>query len=86
MAPPLRRLDPQNAVRIGLRLSPLTDLYYHLMRGSWLLLIGVLGLFYLLANIGFACLYLMQTEGINEAQDGSFADAFAFSTGGMPVK
>ena len=80
MAPPARLpSDPQNAVRIGLRMSPLTDLYYHLMRSSWWLLIGVLVAFYLLANIGFACLYMMEFQGISDAQAGSFADAFAFS-------
>ncbi|MCA9704860.1 MAG: hypothetical protein KDK70_03290 [Myxococcales bacterium] len=80
MAPPAHpRSDPQDAIRIGLRLSPLTDLYYHLMRGSWWLLIAVLGVCYLMANLGFACLYMMQPGGINSAQDGSFADSFAFS-------
>ncbi|MCA9651559.1 MAG: ATP-sensitive inward rectifier potassium channel 10 [Myxococcales bacterium] len=78
MAPPLGPADPQNAVRIGLRLSPLTDLYYHLMNGSWWLLIGVLGLAYMLANLIFAGLYMLQTDGIASAS-GSFADAFAFS-------
>lgn len=80
MAPPARpRSDSQNAIRIGLRLSPLTDLYFHLMRGPWWLLIGVLGFCYLMANLGFAALYMMEAGGINDAQDGSFADAFAFS-------
>lgn len=79
MAPPLGRADPSNAVRIGLPLSPLTDLYYHLMKGSWWLLIGLLASMYMLANIGFALLYMLQAEGISSAHPGSFADAFAFS-------
>lgn len=79
MAPPLGRSDPQNAVRIGLRLSPLTDLYYHLMKGSWWMLIGVLGVFYMLANVLFASLYMLQSDGIASADPDSFADAFAFS-------
>lgn len=79
MAPPPRRRDPQSAERIGLRLSPLTDLYYHLMSGSWLLLIGVLGLAYMLANLVFALLYLLQSDGIASADPNSFTDAFAFS-------
>ncbi|MEM9453661.1 MAG: ion channel [Myxococcota bacterium] len=80
MAPPARLpSDPQNAIRIGLRLSLWTDLYYHLMRGSWWLLIGLFGGCYLLANLGFACLYMMQFRGISDAEAGSFGDAFAFS-------
>ncbi|MEX1362618.1 MAG: ion channel [Nannocystaceae bacterium] len=79
MAPPLGRADPSNAVRIGLPLSPLTDLYCHLMKGSWWLLIGLLASMYMLANIGFALLYMLQAEGITSAHPGSFADAFAFS-------
>lgn len=79
MAPPARPRSDSQAIRIGLRLSPLTDLYYHLMRGSWWLLIGVLVFCYLLANLGFACLYMMEFRGISDAQDGSFGDAFAFS-------
>ncbi|MCX4242767.1 ion channel [Paraliomyxa miuraensis] len=79
MAPQHRPNDPRNAVRVGLRLSPLTDLYYHLMRGSWLLLIGVLGLAYLFTNLVFAGLYLVQPDGINGGEPGSFVDAFAFS-------
>lgn len=79
MAPPQGRRDPQNAERIGLRLSPLTDLYYHLMNGSWSLLIGVLGVAYMLTNLVFAGLYMLQSEGIASADPESFADAFAFS-------
>ncbi len=71
--------DPLDAVRIGLPLSPLTDLYYHLMRRSWWLLIGLLGTAYLMANLGFAVLYMMQDGGINAAEKGSFGDAFVFS-------
>jgi len=80
MASPRRSsADPLEAVRIGLRLSPLTDLYYHLMRGSWWLLVALLGFSYLVTNLAFASVYMMQTGGINDARDGSFADAFAFS-------
>ena len=80
MASPRRRnVKPLEAVRVGLRLSPLTDLYYHLMRGSWWLLVALLAFAYVVTNLAFATLYMMQTGGINDARDGSFADAFAFS-------
>lgn len=71
--------DPRNAVRVGLRLSPLTDLYYHLMRGSWWMLTGVLSLAYLVTNVVFALLYMTVSEGIGSTPDGDFMDAFAFS-------
>ncbi len=80
MAPPSApRRDPLDVVRLGLPLSPLTDLYYHLMERSWWLLVGLLAVMYLLTNLAFAVLYLTQGEGINAAEVGSFADAFAFS-------
>lgn len=79
MASPLRPSDPRHAVRLGLQLSPLTDLYYHLMKGSWLTLVGVLGFVYLLTNLAFAILYTVHSEGIGAGPDGGFMDAFAFS-------
>lgn len=78
-SPRVRSTDPSRAVRIGVPLSPLTDLYFHLMRGSWWLLVGLLSLSYLLTNLAFATLYLMHPEGIAGARMGNFADAFAFS-------
>lgn len=73
------RFLPQDALRVGLNVHPLTDLYYKLMRGSWALLISVLVAFYLLANLAFACLYLADLEGISHAESGGFVEAFAFS-------
>jgi inward rectifier potassium channel len=66
-------------VRLGLEQSPLTDLYYHLMRAPWWQLVVLLVVFYVLANLAFACLYMMDLEGISSAHRGSFVDAFAFS-------
>ena len=79
MATQHRPTDPRHAVRIGLRQSPLTDLYYHLMRGSWLMLTGVLAAAYLAANLVFALLYMTQADGIGASSEGGFVDAFAFS-------
>jgi inward rectifier potassium channel len=79
MASQHRPTDPRHAVRVGLRLSPLTDLYYHLMRGSWLMLTGLLAVVYLLTNVVFALLYMTHSEGIGASEDGGFVDAFAFS-------
>jgi inward rectifier potassium channel len=79
MASQHRPTDPRHAVRIGLRLSPLTDLYYHLMRGSWLMLTLVLAGVYLVTNVVFALLYMTHAEGIGSSREGGFMDAFAFS-------
>ena len=76
---PTRIGDPSQAIRVGLRLSPLTDLYYHLMQRSWWLLMGLLGLAYLITNLLFAVLYLLNKDGINSSGPGDFTDAFAFS-------
>ena len=78
-APPLRRRDPTQAIRYGLRQSPLTDLYYHLMRAPWWQLVALLSLCYVLANVGFAILYMTDMQGIASAHEGSFPEAFAFS-------
>jgi len=79
MASQHRPNDPRRAVRVGLRLSPLTDLYYHLMQGSWLMLTVVLAGAYLVTNVVFALLYMTQAEGIGSSSEGGFMDAFAFS-------
>lgn len=80
MAPPARRAsEPLRAIRLGLPLSPLTDLYYHLMKGPWWMLIALLAGGYLVTNLVFAVAYVGQTDGIASADPGSFVDAFAFS-------
>ena len=76
---PRKRFTPGDAIRVGLSVHPLTDLYYQLMRGSWLILVSVLVVGYLLANVAFACLYLADMEGITSAENGGFAEAFEFS-------
>jgi len=73
------RRDLGRSVRLGLEQSPLTDLYYHLMRAPWWQLVVLLVVFYMLANLAFACLYMMDLDGISSAHRGSFVDAFAFS-------
>jgi inward rectifier potassium channel len=77
-APRKPRRDPTSAIRLGLTQRPLTDLYYHLMRAPWWQLIGLMIGGYVLANLGFAALYMMDLEGIATAEEG-FTDAFAFS-------
>lgn len=81
MAEPARkpRRNPGRSIRLGLPQTPLSDLYYHLMRAPWWQLVALMVGSYLLANIAFACLYMMDLEGITSSHRGSFTDAFAFS-------
>jgi len=62
----------------GRRRNP-RDLYHWLLTTSWPLF-GAIGLgVYLGLNTVFACLYLIDPNGIDHARPGSFADAFFFS-------
>lgn len=64
---------------MGIPGAPLKDLYYRLMNGSWLQLLGLFVVFYLAANLLFAVLYTLESGGIASAHEGDFADAFFFS-------
>jgi inward rectifier potassium channel len=57
---------------------PLTDVYHYLLTSSWSVLFALILCSYLLANIGFALLYLADGK-IDGARPGSFEDAFFFS-------
>lgn len=69
----------EGSVRVGFPLTPLTDLYYHLLKGSWTALLGVFVLGILLVNVVFALLYLAGGDCIAGARPGHFGDAFFFS-------
>lgn len=69
----------QASVRVGFPFTPLTDLYYLLLKGSWTAVLCVFTLIFLLANVVFAGLYLAGGDCIAGAESGSFADAFFFS-------
>jgi len=55
------------------------DLYHTLTRASWLSLVGLAFVGYVLVNALFACLYLLGGDCITNMRPGSFIDAFAFS-------
>jgi inward rectifier potassium channel len=66
-------------LRFGVELEWFGDLYHRILTISWpRFLITGLAL-YLTANFFFALLYFLQPGSINNAQPGSFADAFFFS-------
>jgi inward rectifier potassium channel len=73
-------LRPEEAsVRVGFPFTPLTDLYYLLLKGSWTAVLLVFAAVFLVTNVIFAGLYLLGGDCIAGAEPGSFADAFFFS-------
>jgi inward rectifier potassium channel len=64
---------------VGLKRQWFTDLYHRTLTVSWPGFFAFGGAIYLLANIVFALLYLLQPGSINNARPGSLADAFFFS-------
>ena len=66
-------------VRIGLSLFHWSDLYHELLTISWPRFLAAIGLVFLAVNILFAIAYLAGGGGIENAQPGSFIDAFSFS-------
>jgi len=74
-----RRRVVGEATRVGLRATPLKDLYYHLMRGSWAQLIALFVVGYVVVNLGFAALYMLDVPGFAGDAPAGFADAFFFS-------
>jgi inward rectifier potassium channel len=63
----------------GVRPTPLSDLYYQLMRGSWWLLMAALAIVYLAVNSVFAMLYALDPRGFSGVDELGFRDAFSFS-------
>jgi inward rectifier potassium channel len=69
----------REVVSIGLRNTPLRDLYHSLLTTTWSWFFGLVLAAYLGANLIFASGYLAIGDGIEEARPGSFSDAFFFS-------
>ncbi|MCX5732028.1 MAG: ion channel, partial [Deltaproteobacteria bacterium] len=69
----------REVVSIGLRDSPLRDLYHSLLTARWAQFFGLVLFAYLGANLAFAFGYLAIGDGIEEARPGNFSDAFFFS-------
>jgi inward rectifier potassium channel len=78
-APPLRRFDATDAIRIGGKRRPMGDLYHQLLTRTWPELFALLLVGYVGANVVFALGYLVGGASIENAKPGSFADAFFFS-------
>lgn len=74
---PLDRAD--DVVRKGTPSELRRDLYFYLMEGSWTRVFVMFAFAYLMANVFFACLYLLEPGSIDGARPESFPDAFFFS-------
>ena len=73
------RRDISEAVRKGAPAELRRDLYFFFMEGSWTRMIVALIFCYLLINVLFAGLYLLEPASIGAQGTGGFARAFAFS-------
>jgi inward rectifier potassium channel len=65
--------------RIGLQTPWWHDLYHEMNTISWGKFLAIAVAIYLVANVIFACLYLLQPGAIGQARPGDFGDAFFFS-------
>jgi len=66
-------------VSIGLERPWFDDIYHRILRMSWPRFFALGAASYLVANLFFAALYLLQPGAIINAHAGSFLDAFFFS-------
>ncbi len=76
--PPRIARGSAGAIRIGLPKTPLSDVYYQVIRGSWTQLVALFAALFIVINALFAGLYSAQPQSIGPG-DTSFWQAFAFS-------
>lgn len=62
---------------VGLERRPLRDAYHWFLKTSWPTFLGMIALAFLVANVGFAGLFMI--AGGVEGSTGSFADSLSFS-------
>jgi len=67
-----------STVVVGMPRAKARDVYHSLLRASWWWTLAIIVASFLLANLGFAVVYLL-SDGIANARPGSLADAFFFS-------
>src|SRR5580704_7376167 len=73
------RNTADHVIALGLRTPWFGDLYHRILTISWPNFLAVGLAFYVLINVSFATLYLLQPGSIANAPTGGFADAFFFS-------
>ena len=75
----VRGMGEMHFVRLGIPHFHWGDLYHLLLEISWPKFFGLISLMYFAINILFAFAYLVEGYGIENAEPGSFGDAFFFS-------
>ena len=76
---PSIKIGESSVVKIGLPRYDLSDIYHLLLTLSWPWFLVLASGFFVLTNAVFALAYLLQGNTIENARNGSFADAFFFS-------
>lgn len=66
-------------VTVSGQIHSLADFYHTVMNAPWPAVLAMVGAAYVVANLGFAVLYLLGGDCIANAEAGSFQDAFFFS-------
>ncbi len=77
--PKKRAPDIRDTIRVGTPNEFRRDLYFHLMEGSWLRLFGLTVVAYLVVNVAFAALYLIEPGSVSGVAADDFVAAFSFS-------
>jgi inward rectifier potassium channel len=75
----IERNTADRVVRLGVDRELFGDLYHRTLTITWPGFFAIGAATYIVANIIFAALYLLQPGSIAQAHPGSFADAFFFS-------
>ena len=75
----LVRLGDRQVIASGMRPSFWSDLHHHAMTVGWPGFFASIATVYVLANIGFALLYMLGDDPIANARPGHFLDYFFFS-------
>jgi inward rectifier potassium channel len=75
----IERNTADRVVRLGVERELFGDLYHRALTISWPGFFAIGAATYIVANLVFAALYLLQPGSIAQAHPGSFADAFFFS-------
>ena len=75
----VRKIGPADFIISGMTRFEWSDFYHWLIQTYWQKLSVIIIGFYLIINTMFTFLYLASSNGIANAQPGSFSDAFSFS-------
>jgi inward rectifier potassium channel len=73
------RYNRQTVKAIGLERAPQKDVYHFVLGRNWPMFFLLVAVFFVVANMLFAWLYLLEPGSISNARPGSFEDAFYFS-------